>query len=89
MKTRLLIENRTHAQVNLALPKEVLIDLNSIANKQNNNLHDLIYSYIVEGIASDSFAIKRMNLNEDNKRALEENNLPLDTVDELLRKYIY
>lgn len=85
MTRKLLTKDSTQAQVNLTLPMEVLNDLNKLMINNETNLHDLIYSYIIQGITSDSLDFQRMKFTEKVNKATKENNRPSKTVDELLR----
>ena len=46
-------QNALHEKITLALPREIVDDLNKIVSFNGTDLEKVIYSYIVDGIASD------------------------------------
>jgi hypothetical protein len=60
MTRKMLAGNSTRAQVNITLPVELLDDLNKIITNNETNLHELIYSYIIQGMTSDAFAYQHI-----------------------------
>lgn len=53
-------KNQAHVDILLPLPGEIIRDLKKIAAFNNSELVDLIYSYVVDGLASDSLVVRRM-----------------------------
>lgn len=70
MKLTISKENTSQAEILLILPTEVLKDLRKIASLNSSGLDDLIYSYIVDGIAGDSRTVKRMEFSENANKLL-------------------
>lgn len=70
MKLTISKENTTQAEILLTLPTEVLKDLRRIASFNNSGLEDLIYSYIVDGIAGDSRTVRRMEFSDNANKLL-------------------
>lgn len=69
MNSRIPEEKQAHVDIRLPLPAEMFQDLKKIAAFNNSDLEDLIYSYVVDGLASNSLIVKRMEI----KNAAEKN----------------
>ena len=87
MKTKTKVTIRE--TVTLTLPIEIVEDLNNIASFNDTNLEDLIYAYIVDGIASDSRAAKRMKFTNKANEALGKNNILPKTVEDIFNGLVY
>jgi hypothetical protein len=59
MNTNGVEKTKIQAEILLTLPNEVLEDLKKIASFNNTALKDLVFSYVVDGIACDSEIMKR------------------------------
>jgi hypothetical protein len=73
----------------LTLPREIVDDLNKIASFNENRLEDLMYSYIVDGIASDSRAVNRMKFTDKANEVIGKNNIPPKTVEDIFNNLVY
>lgn len=73
----------------LTLPKETVEDLNNIASFNETDLEKLVYSYIVDGIASDSRAAKRKEFTDKANEVLGKNNIPPKTVEDIFNNLVY
>ena len=71
------------------LPGEIVEDLNNIASFNDTDLEKLVYSYIVDGIASDSRAAKRMKFTNKANETLGKHNLPSKTVEDIFNNLVY
>lgn len=89
MKIKASNENGTQAEITLTLPDEVTEDLEKIASFNKTRLEDLVFSYIVEGLAGDSLAVKRMEFTENANGVLGKNNIPSKTVEDLFKNLVY
>ncbi len=87
MKTKL--KETIQEQVALTLPREIVDDLNKIASFNETNLEDLVYSYIVDGIASDSRAVNRMKFTDKANEVMGKNNIPPKTVEDIFNNLVY
>jgi hypothetical protein len=87
MKPTISKENEIQAEILLTLPKEVLKDLRKIAVFNNSSLNDLIYSYIVDGIASDSRIIKRMKFEDNASKSLGGKSIHSKTAKEIINDF--
>jgi hypothetical protein len=87
MKPTISKENEIQAEILLTLPKEVLKDLRKIAVFNNSSLNDLIYSYIVDGIASDSRIIKRMKFEDNASESLGGKSIHSKTAKEIINDF--
>ena len=87
MKTKL--KETIQEQVTLTLPRETVDDLNKIASFNETNLEDLVYSYIVDGIASDSRAVNRMKFTDKANEVMGKNNIPPKTVEDIFNNLVY
>ena len=75
--------------VTLTLPREIVDDLNKIASFNENSFEDLVYSYIVDGIASDSRAVNRMKFTDKANVVIGKNNIPPKTVEDIFNNLVY
>jgi hypothetical protein len=87
MKPTISKKNEIQAEILLTLPKEVLKDLRKIAVFNNSSLNDLIYSYIVDGIASDSRIIKRMKFEDNASESLGGKSIHSKTAKEIINDF--
>ena len=87
MKTKL--KETIQEQVTLTLPREIVDDLNKIASFNETNFEDLVYSYIVDGIASDSRAVNRMKFTDKANEVMGKNNIPPKTVEDIFNNLVY
>jgi hypothetical protein len=87
MKLTISKENETQAEAILTLPKEVLKDLRKIAVFNNSGLNDLVYSYIVDGIASDSRIVKRMEFEDNANVSLGGKSIHSKTAKEIINDF--
>ena len=87
MKTKLRVT--IQEQVTLTLPREIVDDLNKIASFNETNLEDLVYSYIVDGIASDSRAVNRMKFTDKANEVMGKNNIPPKSVEDIFNNLVY
>ena len=87
MKPTISKENEIQADILLTLPNEVLKDLRKIAVFNNSGLNDLIYSYIVDGIASDSRIIKRMEFEDNASESLGGKSIHSKTAKEIINDF--
>ena len=65
MKTKISKEGASQAEILLTLSEVVLEDLKKIALINNSSFENLICSYIVNGIASDSRIVKHIELTDN------------------------
>ncbi len=79
----------THEKLALTLPREIVDDLNKIATFNDTLLEDLVFSYIVDGIASDSRAVKRMRFTDNANKVLGKKNISPKTVDDIFNNLVY
>ncbi len=89
MKTKTAINDTILEKVTLVLPKEIVDDLNKIASFNETSREDLVYSYIVDGIAGDSRTVKRMNFTDHVNETLGKNNIPPKTVEDIFNNLVY
>ena len=87
MKPTISKENKIQADILLTLPNEVLKDLRKIAVFNNSGLNDLIYSYIVDGIASDSRIVKRMEFEDNANESLGDKSIHSKTAKEIINDF--
>ncbi len=87
METKILKENKSQAEILLTLPGEVLEDLKKIALFNNSNFEDLIYSYIVDGIANDSRVVKRMEFTDNINETLGNKDIHSKTAEEIINEF--
>ena len=87
MKTKL--KETIQEQVTLTLPREIVDDLNTIALFNETNLKDLVYSYIVDGIASDSRAVNRMKFTDKANEVMGKHNILPKTVEDIFNNLVY
>ena len=87
MKMTLSKENEIQAEILLTLPKEMLEDLRKIATFNNTGLNDLVYSYIVDGIASDSRIVKRMEFEDNAHESLGGKSIHSKTAKEIINDF--
>ena len=73
----------------LTLPKEIVKDLNNIASFNDTNLEKLVYSYIVDGIAGDSRAARRIKFTDKANEVFGKNNIPQKTVEDIFNGLVY
>lgn len=71
----------TQGTLNLNLPQEVVEIISRIAMFHDQNLDDLIFSYIVDGIAKDAWAARRIQLTEKPAKNMDKVNGQGKTVD--------
>ena len=83
------IKETIQETVTLTLPREIVDDLNKIASFNENSLEDLVYSYIVDGIASDSRAVNRMRFTDKANEVMGKNNIPPKTVEDIFNNLVY
>ena len=76
-------------KVMLTWPKEIVDDLNRIAAFNGIKVEDLVFSYIVDGIASDSRAVKRMKFTNKANEILAKKNIPPKTVEDIFNNLVY
>lgn len=69
MKSKTLADNSTQSVILVTLPTDVLEDLGKFASFNETQLDDLVFSYIVDGIANDSRILKRMEFTDKANRA--------------------
>ena len=81
--------NEIQETLTLTLPGEIIEDLNNIASFNDTDLEKLVYSYIVDGIASDSRAAKRMKFTNKANETLGKHNLPSKTVEDIFNNLVY
>ncbi len=88
MKSRTQSKNGTQTEITLTLPSELLEDLTRIALFNKTKLESTIYSYIVDGLASDSCTVRRLELTGNgNKVPGKSNSLP-ETVEKIFNDLI-
>lgn len=87
MKTKLSKENKTQTELFLSLPVEVLEDLNKIALFNNNKLENLVYSYIIDGIASDSRTVKRVEFTDGANKLPRNRSFYSKTAEEIINDF--
>ena len=87
MKLTISKENEVRAEILLTLPREVLKDLRKIATFNNSGLDELIYSYIVDGIASDSRIVKRMEFEDNANDSLGNKPIHSKTAREIINDF--
>lgn len=87
MRLTISKENEIQAEILLTLPKEVLEDLRKIAAFNNTDLHDLVYSYIVDGIANDSRIVKRMEFEDNANESLGGKSIHSKTAKEIISDF--
>ena len=73
----------------LRLPGEIIEDLNNIASFNDTDLEKLVFSYIVDGIANDSRAAKRMEFTDKANEVLGKNNVAPKTVEDIFENLLY
>ena len=88
MKSKTQSKNRTQAEITLTLPSELLEDLTRIALFNKTKLESTIYSYIVDGLASDSRTVRRMELTGNENKVPEKNNTLPKTVAKIFNDLI-
>jgi hypothetical protein len=87
METKISKENKFQAEILLTLPGEVLEDLKKIALFNNFGFEDLVYSYIVDGIASDSRIVKRMEFTDNVNETLGNKDIHSKTAEEVINEF--
>ena len=87
MKLTISKENQVRAEILLTLPREVLKDLRKIATFNNCGLDELVYSYIVDGIASDSRIVKRMEFEDNANDSLGHKPIDSKTAREIINDF--
>ncbi len=85
MKTEIVSGNGTQAAITLTLPAEVLGDLKKTATHNKTGLGDLVYSYIIDGLAGDAIAAGRMAFAGTHDAAAGQKNSYPGTVEDLLK----
>jgi len=80
---------RIQETLTLSLPMEIVEDLNKIAQFNNTNAENLVYSYIVDGIAGDSRAARRMRFTEKANETLGKGNRPPKTVEDIFNNLVF
>lgn len=73
----------------LTLPREIVENLDNIASFNDTDLENLVYSYIVDGIASDSRAAGRKRFTDKANEVLGKNNIPPKTVEDIFNNLVY
>jgi len=89
MKTEKSMNTTLFEQVTLTLPKETVEDLERITSFKKSGLEDLILSYIAEGMANDSLAVRRMKFTDTANEALGRNNIPPKTIEDIFDNLVY
>lgn len=87
MKLNISKGNKPQAEILLTLPEEVLEDLKKIASYNNTDLEGLVYSYIVDGIASDSRIVKRMEFSDAANETLGKKSFHSKTAKEIVNDF--
>jgi hypothetical protein len=87
MKLTISKENEIQADILLTLPKEMLKDLIKIAVLKNSGINDLVYYYIVDGIASDSRIVKRMEFEDNANVSLGGKSIHSKTAKEIINDF--
>jgi hypothetical protein len=85
MKTKIVSGNGTQAAITLTLPTEVLGDLKKTATFNETALGDLVYSYIIDGLAGDAIAAKRMQFTDNTDPVPGRRNRYPGAVEDLLK----
>lgn len=87
MRMTIAKKNEIEAEIQLTLPKEMLEDLRKIVAFNNTGLNDLVYSYIVDGIASDSRIVKRMEFEDHANEMLGDKSFHSKTAKEIINDF--
>jgi len=75
------MQNNTHnssesrSSLSLAIPQELLEDLRKLAEHNATSVEELVFSYIIEGLAGDSQLIKRLKFLDQATENLAEKGL--------------
>lgn len=80
-------KNQAHIDILLPLPGEMIRDLKKIAAFNNSELKDLIYSYVVDGLASDSLIIKRLEVDNAADKNSGYKSIHAKTAREILKDF--
>jgi hypothetical protein len=75
--------------VNLALPVEIIQDLDRIAASRRTDVESIVYSYILDGIASDSLAARKMKFARRAHEKLGKGHPPPKTFEEIFPDLLY
>ena len=76
-------------KLTLTLPTEIIEDLDKIAAFHKTDREKLLYSYIVDGIASDSLAAKRKEFTDRAKQACAGNKKPAKSIEDIFNNLLY
>lgn len=87
MRLTISKENEIQAEIILTLPKEMLKDLRKITTFNKGGLGELVYSYIVDGIASDSRIVKRMEFEDNANDSLGSKSIHSKTAKEIINDF--
>ena len=87
MRLTISKKNEIQPKILLTVPKEVLKDLRKIAAFNNSGLNDLAYSYIVDGIASESRIVKRMEFEDNANDSLGGKSIHSKTAKEIINDF--
>ncbi|GAB4336658.1 MAG: hypothetical protein Kow0089_07210 [Desulfobulbaceae bacterium] len=79
---------KTTETLTVKVPSEIADDLREIARFNETEVEKLLYSYIVEGIAGDARAAKRMRFTDRANEVLGKNNPP-KTVEEIFNNLVF
>jgi len=75
--------------VTFSLPREILDDLRKIATLNEMNIEELLYSYVVEGIAGDSREARRFDFTEKANELLGKDKAHPKKFDEIFGNLVY
>lgn len=73
----------------LTVPKEIAEDLDKIARFNDKTTEELVFSYIVEGVASDSHDARRIKFAEKATQALGKGTDKAKTIDDIFENMLY
>ena len=82
-----LAENSTQTEILLTLPNKLLKDSKKIASLNNSYLDDLVYSYVVDGIANDYRIAKREEFTDKANEAAGNKSIHSKTAEEILNDF--
>ena len=72
----------------ISIPKEIIEDLNCIAEFNDTSVEDVVYSYIVEGLKNDSLVARRMKFTDKANEVLKRNRVPPKSVDDIFNNLL-
>ena len=82
-------EHTIREELIFTLPKEIIDDLKHISAFNKTDLEKLVYSYIVDGIASDARAARRKKFTDRANEVWSKNNIPPKSVEDIFDNLIY